>query len=85
MSAPLIDPLVAQILEQNSRNLAFTTNALIDNLTARLDEERAELAAVRDEIQRLLAGSWMPTSDALIRALYPAGSTINSYKEVTTS
>lgn len=70
--APLIDPLVVQILEANSAALAHTTNTLIDNLTAQLDEERATVAAIRDQIESLLSGPWMPTSDALRGALWPS-------------
>jgi hypothetical protein len=78
---PLIDPLVVQILEANSTALAHTTNALIENLQAQLDNERATVAAIRDRISTLLDGPWMPTSSTIRDALWPSETTRNEYRE----
>jgi hypothetical protein len=79
-TAPLIDPLVIQILEANATALAHTTNALIDGLQAQLDDERATVAAIRDQISMLLDGPWMPTPSAILRALWPSEKTLNRYR-----
>lgn len=78
--APLIDPLVAQILEQNSKDLAWTTNTLIDNLTVERDELQAEIKAVRAAVEVLLSGPYMPMPDAIRLALWPSAHSINRFR-----
>lgn len=79
--APLIDPLVAQILEANSRGLARTTNMLIDSLTAQLDEAQATNKAIREGIDALFAGPYMPTPAMVLSALWPPEEAIDRYRQ----
>jgi len=81
--APLIDPLVARILERNSKDLAWTTNTLVDNLTAERDELSAELKAIRDAVDGLLSGPYMPTPVSIRLALWPSAHAINKFKRAT--
>lgn len=62
---------LAPLLEKNATGLAFTTNTLIDNLEREVCERSAELYLIRDRIQELLTGDYMPTSHALLAALWP--------------
>jgi hypothetical protein len=41
----------------------------------------AELALVRDRIEGLLFGEYMPTGDAIRRAMYPARSSVEELYE----
>lgn len=66
------EKMVLQIMEQSSKDLAYTTNKLIDNLTYDRDQLQATLSAVRDEIDALLRGPFMPTPDRLLKALWPS-------------
>lgn len=69
-----------QLMGASSEALANTTNTLLDNLTAERDELRAEIAAMRHGVELLLNGQWMPTSDALLRALWPSADAIDRFK-----
>lgn len=70
--APLIDPLVAQVLEANSKGLAWTTNTLIDNLTHQAETAEATLKAIREQIELLFSGPYAPSQNAVLRALWPS-------------
>lgn len=63
--------LIGAIMAQNARDAMFATNALLERYQADADRLRAELFAVRRGISHLLRGPWMPTSDALLRSLWP--------------
>lgn len=75
----LIDPLVVQILQQQSADLAYTTNALVEGLQHSSDMYSATVDAIRDRIQSLLEGPYMPSPAALLIALYPSEAAINRY------
>jgi hypothetical protein len=67
-----ISPLVAAIIEQSSRDLAFTTNSLIDSLTQQRDELEVELTLIREKVLALIGGDFMPTAHAIDGALHPS-------------
>lgn len=77
--------LALQLMGASAEQLAGTTNTLIDNLTAERDELRAETAAMRHGVELLLEGNWMPTPDALRRALWPSADMIDRFRKVYTS
>lgn len=77
----LIDPLVARILEANSRGLAHTTNTLIDNLTHQAETAEATIRAIREEVELLLSGSYMPTPAAILKALWPSEEFIDHHRK----
>ena len=75
-----LQPLVAQLIQQQIRDSQDTTNRLVDSLQSQVNETRATLDAVRYEVRRLLIGDYMPTPDVLIRALYPRQETVNQFR-----
>lgn len=77
--------LALQLMGVSAEGLAKTTNTLIDNLTAERDELRAEIAAMRHGIELMLDGNWMPTSDALRRALWPSADMIDRFRKAHAS
>jgi len=74
--------LALTLMGASAEGLAHTTNTLIDNLTAERDELRAELAAIREGIDGMLSGPYMPTSDAIRLALYPSAAAIEKRQGV---
>jgi hypothetical protein len=76
---PLIDPLLVQILEANSNALNYTTNALIEGYKHSSETYCATVDAIRDHVHALLNGPYMPTSAALLSALYPSEEMISRY------
>lgn len=79
-STPLIDPLVVQILQQSSADLAYTTNKLIEGYQHSSETYCATVDAIRDRIQSMLSGPYAPSSAALLSALYPSEEIVNLYK-----
>lgn len=77
--------LALTLMGASSEGLAKTTNTLIDNLTAERDELRAEIAAMRHGIELMLDGNWMPTSEALRRALWPSADMIDRFRKADPS
>jgi hypothetical protein len=77
----LIDPLLAQVLEANAKSLEAATNTVIDAQKRDILMLSAELALVRDRIEGLLFGEYMPTGDAIRRAMYPARSSVEELYE----
>lgn len=72
--------LALTLMGASAEGLAHTTNTLLDNLTAERDELRAELSAIREVIDGMLSGPYMPTPDAIRLALWPSAHTINKFK-----
>ena len=72
--------LALQLMGASAAGLAGTTNTLIDNLTAERDELRATITAIRQQIELLVVGKWMPTPDAILRALWPSKEFVNRCK-----
>ena len=68
-----------QLMGASVDGLAQTTNTLIDNLTAQLEYEHARSEAVADQIERLVAGPYMPTPAAILQALWPSEATIKAF------
>lgn len=77
--------LALRLMGASSEALAGTTNTLIDNLTAERDELRAELHAIRDRIEGLMSGPYMPSSDSIRLALWPSAATIEKFRPAVSS
>lgn len=75
---PTFSPLLADILSANARTTADATNRVIDSLRQQLDYAHARAALVEERMVRLLDGPWMPTSQALLDALYPSDEKIRA-------
>lgn len=69
-------PLVAGVLSAMFKDTAATTDALLDSYKHRADRAEAELWLVREQIGRLLEGPYMPTSQALLAALWPSDNAV---------
>ncbi len=74
-------PLVAGIVSSMFEQSRVTTATLIDSLTAQLADRDAELAAIRERINALLGGDYMPTPAAILDALYPTQALIAHYRQ----
>lgn len=75
-------PLVGAIFTQMFADSASTSTRLIDSLTEQLAEANATLDAIRDRIEALLDGSYMPTSTVLRQALWPPKEIRECYRQV---
>lgn len=71
--------LIAALVEQNAKDAAWTANTLIESYRQQAIRAESTLAAIRDRVGHLLSGDYMPTSTALIRALYPSEELIRFY------
>lgn len=69
---PEASNLVIQLMQASRKEADWTTNTLIDSLTEQLADSHAQVDAIRDRIQGLLDGPYMPTPDAIIGALWPS-------------
>lgn len=74
-----ISPLVADIMTAMMSQTHDVTNNIIESLTARADHSEAEIDAIRAGIQTLLDGPYMPTPDAILRALYPSAEMVDRF------
>lgn len=64
---------VAPFMEKSARDLAFTTNSIIDSLAMECAESAATIALAREQVHELFEGPYMPTPETVMMALYPAG------------
>jgi chemotaxis regulatin CheY-phosphate phosphatase CheZ len=80
MAAPEFSPLVGQVITAMISQTHDTTNRLIDSLTEQLSESQAEVDAIRAGVAELLDGPYMPTPDAIYRALYPSEAMRERYR-----
>lgn len=68
---PEASSLVIQLMQASQAETAGITTSLIGSLTEQLAESNAEIGAIRYRIGALLDGDYMPTPEAILRALYP--------------
>jgi endonuclease III len=74
-------PLVAEVISASMAHTHAVTNALIESLTERAETAEAELDAIRSQVHQLLSGEYMPTPNAIQRALYPDEATVAAFRE----
>lgn len=76
-----IGSFVAACISQNYRDYAWTTTQLIDGLQDENAKLRAELAAVRSVISAACSQPWTPSTDYILRCLYPSQKMIDASRE----
>jgi hypothetical protein len=74
-------PLVASIFTRMAADTESVTNALLTSYRSEVSDLRATLAAVRDGVDSLLRGPYMPTSAALLGVLWPSSDVVDQYRE----
>lgn len=78
---PEANDLIIRIMQANAEQSASVTNRLVDSLTEQVADSRAEVDAIRAHILGLLSGPYMPTPEAIERALYPSSEVRAAYRE----
>lgn len=73
-------PLVGAILTQMFTDSSAVTSTLIDSLTEQLNDALATIDAIRADVDELLCGPYMPTSEYLRRALWPTAENRAQYR-----
>ncbi len=68
--------LIVQLMQRSQRDLAFTTNSLLDCERQMRMEAQCELSIVRQRLYKLLDGPYAPSSSAIERAIHPHPETI---------
>jgi hypothetical protein len=63
--------LLAPLVEQSARDLAFTTNNLIDSLALECAESAALIDKIRRDVEDLFQGPYQPSASAVLAAMYP--------------
>lgn len=76
----VIPQLVADLMGASAADAQQVANRLIENLRAALDDREAELAAIRWGTERLIYGDYMPTTNALAKALHPSPEVIARFR-----
>lgn len=74
----LIDPLVAGLMEASMKATAAAADDVIGHLTFRADRAEAQLELIRERVNALLDGPWMPMPDAIRHALWPSDGAIRA-------
>jgi len=63
--------LIAQLIQANYNQYAASSQSLIDTYEEQARRLQATLNAVRDGVEHLFSGDFMPTPHAVMKALYP--------------
>ncbi len=78
---PEASDLVIRLMQASRAEADWTTNTLLDSLTEQLADSHAEVDAIRDRINALFSGPYMPTPDAVLAALYPSPEVRSNYRK----
>ena len=73
--------LIMQIMAQNSKDTAYTTNSLMEGYRRDAARANAELAAIRWNINLLFEAGVQPTESAVINASWPTLEQIEDFME----
>lgn len=73
--------LMAALVERNAHDLHFVNEQLMESYKHQAETAEATLTAIRDQVTRLLSGSWMPTPQVLVDALYPSDKVVNAFRK----
>lgn len=73
--------LILNIMEQNAKNAAYTTNSLLDNYREAQLRAEATIAAIRWNIRKLFESGYQPTESAVMDAVWPWAEQIDAFME----
>lgn len=71
--------IVAQLIQKNYNDYAATSQALIDSLTAQVAELKAEQEIVRERLDLLFQGPYMPQTNSIFHAFIVTRADIRAY------
>lgn len=72
-------PLLAMLVGQSHRDLAYTTNALLEGYKHDATRARAELMAIRAKMAQVLASPYAPSAWVIQEAIWPDDELIDSF------
>lgn len=72
---------IAQLVQHNYNDYAATSQALIDSLTAQVAELKAEQEIVRERLDLLFRGPYMPQTNSIFHAFIVTRADIKAYIE----
>jgi hypothetical protein len=72
MAADKPDTFIADLVQASYSQYAGTTQRLIANLQRDAAMQRAEKELIRERVQDLLEGPFVPSGSALLKSLYPS-------------
>ena len=78
---PEASSLVIQLMQASQAQTAGITTSLIESLTEQLADSQAKVDAIRTRIQLLLEEQYMPTPDAIRRALWPSAEVRAAFRQ----
>jgi hypothetical protein len=73
--------LILTLMQQSTKDAAFTTNALMHGYRDEASRLRAELAAIRWAMQNLFKDGFQPSESRIINALWPSSDLIQDLLE----
>lgn len=77
----LIDPLVADLMEQSMRQTHAVTKSVIDLLEHRAERAETALQLVREAVQDLYSDVYLPNPRFVLSALYPSEEAVKERME----
>lgn len=63
--------LMGDLMTQSAQDNYAVMNSLMDSYKRGRNEARAELALIREAIEDMFSGPFLPNSDYVLKALYP--------------
>jgi hypothetical protein len=72
--------LALMLMGKMSTDASFTTNALLDGYKTDYEKAQATIRAIRAQVEGLCSGPWMPSTAALMDALWPNAEAIEYHK-----
>lgn len=73
--------LMGRLLEHSLGETQHITNQLMEAYQDERDEARATIQAIRSNVNNLLDGPYHPSTQAILRALWPSNQEIADWRE----
>lgn len=73
--------LIMQIMQQNAKDAAYTTNALMHGYRKSQLRAEATIAAIRWNITQLFKDGYQPSESAILNAIWPSFEQIEDFME----